>query len=157
LSNPGLGDCVVRHISDYGNLGSEDFDAASIGNDPGILIASTATPNIGYISIDVKAAMQGDINNGRPYSAFMIRMATTTDGDSKSDSWNFFTSEQGGTSQDPYIEYSLTTPAPIPTPRPVGGVLMPTNKLEILAPYMALIVLVGTIFMVATNLRRRIA
>jgi len=40
-----------------------------------------------------------------------------------------------------------------PAPRPVGGVLVPVNKLSILAPYLALVGLVGAV--AAIGLRRR--
>jgi len=39
-------------------------------------------------------------------------------------------------------------------PRPVGGVLTPTNKLEVLAPYLALIGLVGAVTVVVAMRRR---
>jgi len=134
LDNPGLGDVQVIHIADYGTLDTADFSLPSIGNDPGVLIPGTgpgSTPNIGYVSVDVKAAMQDDINNGRPFTSFMLKPASGTDLDGKQDTWHFRTSEQTGTDQDPYIEYTLLR-------KPVGGVLMPVNKLEILTPYLAL-------------------
>jgi len=154
LTNPGLGDCLVRHIADYGTLGASDLDAPSIGNDPGVLLSSSATPSEGYASIDVTAAMQDDINNGRSFSSFMIKMSTNTDNDNLDDQWEINTSEETGTSFDPYIEYTLG-PTPTPTPRPVGGVLTPVNKLTILAPYLALIGLVGAVTMAVAAKRRR--
>jgi len=110
LTNPGLGDCLVRHIADYGTLGAGDLDAPSIGNDPGVLIPGSgagSTPNIGYVSIDIRAAMQDDIDHGRAWSAFMIKLATDTDNDGRNDYWLFYASEQTGTSQDPYVEYTF--------------------------------------------------
>lgn len=107
VTNPGLGNCLVRHIADYGTLGTEDLDAPSIGNDPGVLISDTATPNIGYVSIDVKAAMQDDVNKGRTYSTFMIKMATDTNNDGISDVWYFYAVEADGTNQDPYVEFEI--------------------------------------------------
>jgi hypothetical protein len=73
----------VRHIADYGTLGTEDLDAPSIGNDPGVLLSGTATPGIGYVLIDVKAAMQDDVDKGRTYSTFMIKMAMDTNNELK--------------------------------------------------------------------------
>jgi len=43
----------------------------------------------------------------------------------------------------------------VPTPRPVGGVLTPVNKLTILAPYLALIGLVGSVTAAAVMKKRR--
>ena len=40
-------------------------------------------------------------------------------------------------------------------PRPVGGVAIPTNKLEILAPYLALVGLIAAVFTVVVVKRRR--
>ncbi|MEM3489348.1 MAG: hypothetical protein QXI59_07400 [Candidatus Bathyarchaeia archaeon] len=46
-------------------------------------------------------------------------------------------------------------PAPTPTPRPVGGIVAPANKLEILAPYLALAGLVTVISAVLVFGKRR--
>jgi hypothetical protein len=107
FTNPGLGNCLVRHIADYGTLGTEDLDAPSIGNDPGVLLSDTATPDIGYVSIDVKAAMQDDINKGGAFSTFMIKMAMDTNNDGSSEDWYFYTVEADGTSKDPYVEFEI--------------------------------------------------
>jgi len=106
-TNPGLGALVVRHINDYGTLGFSDLNAPSIGNDPGVLLSSGATPDVGYVSINVRAAMQDDIINGRSFTSFMIRLTTNTDNDLKIDGWFFYASERTGTAQDPYIGYAL--------------------------------------------------
>lgn len=111
LTNPGLGDCQIVHIDDYGALDPADFNAPSIGNDPGVLIGGAETPNVGYISIDVKAAMQDDVNNGRLWSTYMIKMSTDTDGDGQVDRWFFYSSDSPGADRDPYIEYVLASPA----------------------------------------------
>lgn len=110
FSNPGLGDCMVRHINDFTPLDPLDMDAPTIGNDPGVLISSTATPNRGYVSIDIKAAMQDDISNMRSYTAFVIKLSTNTDSDSMQDFWAFSSADESGTEQDPYIEYTLAMP-----------------------------------------------
>ena len=136
LTNPGLGDCSVRHIDDFGTVDASDYNAPSIGNDPGILISGTSTPNIGYLSIDVTAAMQDDINKGRAFSAFLIRSSIERDGDDRADFWSFRSSDWDSTSEDPYIEYTFG---------PIGGILMPVNKLEVLAPYLALAGLVAAL------------
>ena len=116
LGNPGLGDCLVRHIADYGSLDVSDFDSPSIGNDPGVLIGGTATPNVGYVSINIKAAVQDDMNNGRPYTTFMIQLSTKADYDGKEDGW-VFSAYEAGTDKCPNIEYTMattTTPTPVP-------------------------------------------
>jgi hypothetical protein len=107
LTNPNRGDIIVYHIADYGTLDAGDFYAPSIGNDPGIILSNTATPNIGYISIDVTAGVNDDLIEGRTWSTFMISSAPgwTTDGSFDSDIWRFYTVQRSGTSQDPYIEY----------------------------------------------------
>ena len=107
LTNPGLGDLVVRHINDYGTLDSSDLNAPSIGNDPGVLLSSSATPDVGYVSINVRAAMQDDIDNGRSFSSFMLNMTTNTDNDGAADGWLFLASEYAGTEYDPYIGYAI--------------------------------------------------
>ena len=151
LENPGRGDCQIVHIADYGTLDITDFNLPSIGNDPGVLIPGTgpgSTPNIGYLSIDIKAAMQDDISNGRLFTSFMLKPASGTDSDGKQDTWHFRTSEQTGTDQDPYIEYTLIR-------NTVGGVVTPTNKLQIVAPFAALAALVVAVSAVVAVKRRR--
>lgn len=123
LANIGLGDCQVIHITDYGILDASDLFAMSIGNDPGILLNGSATPNIGYVSIDVKAAMQDDINNGRAWSTFMLRMSTNTDNDSNNDYWVFWASEYGDPAKEPYVGYEL-----VPGPSIYQGDLVLTGN-----------------------------
>ena len=114
-------------------LGAGDLNAASIGNDPGAIISSSATPNVGYVSVDVRAAVQADVNNGRAFSAFMIRMQTDTDNDHKGDYWIFEASEMSGTAIDPFIQVEMA-----PAMQPVGGFIEPVNSVAIAAPYLAL-------------------
>ena len=144
LDNIGLGDTLVVHIDDFGTLFPSDFNAPSIGNDPGILFSSTTNPNVGYISIDVTSAMQDDIDNGRAFTSFMIKMSIDTDGDGLVDEWFFSATENTGTDQDPIIEYEYEFP-------PVGGHVMPINKIVILTPYLALaglIAVVSTVYII---------
>ncbi len=151
LANPGLGDCVVRHIGDYGTLDTGDLNAPSIGNDPvGALIGGTVTPSVGYVSIDVTAAMQDDITNGRAFSTFMIRLSTNTDNDDRWDQWVFYTSDDEGTDRDPYIDYTASAGPP-----PVGGVVSPVNKLAIIAPYLALAGLIAAVSTVYVIKKRK--
>jgi hypothetical protein len=129
--NIGLGDCLVIHIDDFDTLDPTDFNAPSIGNDPGVLFSGSINPSIGYVSIDVTSAMQDDIDNGRAFTSFMIKMAIDTDGDGEVDRWHF-ASIDGANSigyDPPIIEYEL--PA-------VGGIITPINKLEIITPYLVL-------------------
>lgn len=144
ILNPGLGDLQVIHIADYGTLSADDFDDTSIGNDPGVLIGGSTTPNAGYISIDVTASMQDDLDNDRSFSAFMLRLATNTDNDDNYDYWSFFASEWTGTANDPFIEYELAPE------NPVGGIYAPIDKLNILAPYIALVGLIGAVSTIFT-------
>ena len=67
----------------------------------------------------------------------MIKMSIDTDGDGKRDNFEFWSSDMGGTDQDPYIEYAFAGP--------VGGIYKPNSKLNILAPYIALVGLIGII------------
>ena len=46
-------------------------------------------------------------------------------------------------------------PPPTPTPRPVGGTVLPANKVAILAPYLALVGLVGAVTVAFAVKRRR--
>jgi len=50
---------------------------------------------------------------------------------------------------------AITSPHPPPTPTPVGGIMTPTNKLEILALYLALAGLVAVVSTVIVARRRR--
>jgi hypothetical protein len=108
LRNPGLGDCWVRHIRDYGTLDSSDFDAPSIGNDPGVLIGATQRLNVGWVSIDVKNAVQDDLDHRRDFAAFMIGFSTISDNDGRGDSWDFYSVHSAYfTDNVPYFEFSL--------------------------------------------------
>jgi hypothetical protein len=135
LQNPGLGDCLVRHIDDYITLGLEDLNSPSIGNDPGVLITGSETPNKGYISIDVTEAMQDDVDSSRTYTTFMIKTALDTDNNSDEDRWRFSAYEHNQ-GQEPYIEYKWI--------KPVGGELLTINKLQIIAPYLLMLAFIAT-------------
>ena len=111
LMNPGLGDLNVIHIW-YGDLDEGAYSQPSVGNDPGTLIASGVNPDPGYVSIDVTAAVEDDINDAETYSSFMIRCAVDTDDDNQADFWTFLSADKAGTDKDPYIEYYTTGPRP---------------------------------------------
>ncbi|MCW3975904.1 MAG: hypothetical protein NWE86_06660 [Candidatus Bathyarchaeota archaeon] len=148
LTNPGLGDLQVIHIADYGTLSSEDFDDTSIGNDPGVLISGSATPPTGYISIDITAAMQDDIDNGRAFTSFLIKLATDTDGTFDTDNWGIRASEYASSTRA-FVEYELAPE------NPVGGIYAPNNKLNILVPYIALVGLIGAISSIFVIVKKR--
>ena len=85
----------------------------------------------------------GDIDNGRDFTSYMIKMSTDTDGDSQIDEWFFSAADNTGTDQDPIIEYTIVGP--------VGGVASPVNKFDIIAPYVALaglIAVASTLFII---------
>jgi hypothetical protein len=145
LPNIGLGDCRVYHIADYGTLDPTDFNAPSIGNDPGVLISSTATPDVGYLSIDITAALLDDLNNGRTFSAFMIRNTVDTDGDGKNDQWDFVPIVGEPTDQSPFVSISYL---------PVGGIVVSTNKFHIVMPFLALAGLIAVVSAVYVIKRR---
>ncbi|KON27061.1 hypothetical protein AC481_05780, partial [miscellaneous Crenarchaeota group archaeon SMTZ-80] len=69
----------------------------------------------------------------------LIRLATNTDSDAKADVWGFRASEHTGTDQDPFVEYELAPE------NPVGGIYTSNDKFNILAPYIALVGLIGAI------------
>jgi hypothetical protein len=145
LQNIGLGDCLVIHINDYGTLNPSDFNTPSIGNDPGVLISSSTNPNVGYLSIDVTSAMQDDIDNGRAFTSFMIKMAIDTDNDGLVDRF-FFSAAEDSSGRPPIIEYA---------PPAVGGISIPINKLEIAIPYIALAGLIAAISTVYVIKKRK--
>jgi hypothetical protein len=140
-SGPSIGPCRVFHILDYGTLSVDDFNPTLLSNHPGILLDTTVTPSFGYVSIDVTAAMQDDVANGRAFSAFMIRMTTEPDGNTIRDRWEFWSMERTGTDEDPYIEYSTRRSGTIPNlpSTVVGGIQIPVNNLMVLLPYFALL------------------
>ena len=146
LPNIGLGDCRVFHIDDYGTLDPTDFNAPSIGNDPGVLISSTATPDVGYLSIDITAALLDDLNNGRTFSAFMIKNTVDTDGDGKNDQWGFVPNGGEPTDQSPFI--SIGYPS-------VGGIVVSANKFHIVMPFLALAGLIAAVSTVYVIKRRK--
>jgi len=54
-----------------------------------------------------------------------------------------------------YANYVIASPPPAPPPAPVGGVLVPVNKLDLLAPYLALVGLVGAVSTVFAIRKKR--
>jgi hypothetical protein len=146
LLNPGLGDCQVFHIADYGTLDPTDFNPTLLGNHPGVLISSTTTPDVGYVSIDITAAVQDDARNGRAFSAYMIRNTVDTDSDGKVDSFSFEPIVGKPTDRSPFVSLKYGT---------VGGIIVPTDKLEVVAPFAALAGLITAVSAVIVVKRRR--
>jgi hypothetical protein len=72
--------------------------------------------------------MQDDINNGRPWSTFMLKMSTNTDSDDRNDYWVFWTTEYGDINKQPYVEYELT-PAP---PTYQGDLILSGNNVTVI-------------------------
>lgn len=124
LPNPDLGDLVVYHVNDYGDLDPGNFDAVSIDHDPGVLIPDGETVNVGYISIDITDAMQDDVDNGRRFTTYMIRMQDDTDGDSLDDFWRFCASRHPDEDTEPYIEFTISIP--------VGGTMTGAGYMSVL-------------------------
>jgi len=111
--NPGLGDTQVIHISDYVLPNGGAYSSASLGNNPGTLIAAGAQPAARQVSIDVKAAMQQAINSGFSFVTFRLQTATETDGDNNNDLWFFASGDATDPAQRPFIEYAAV-------PEPAG-------------------------------------
>jgi hypothetical protein len=109
FTNPGLGDTSVVHTADPETPDASDYHAASLGNDPGVLIGSGVEP-AALVSIDVKAAMQERLDSSAPFIGFRIETATEWDGDDCNDVW-FIATEEGylGEGTEPYIDYSIET------------------------------------------------
>jgi hypothetical protein len=150
LTNPGLGDLQVVHIHDYGALDASDFLSSSIGNDPGVLISASAMPNFGYVSIAITGAMQADINAGKSFTSYVLKLQTNTDNDAKGDLWYFLPSENEGTSYDPFIEFTVG-PCPV-----VGGAILLINPTALVLPWLGLVsILTVLIVQLVLMIRRR--
>lgn len=106
FTNPGLGDTNVVHIADPGTPDATDYQSASIGNDPGTLIATGVEPP-SLVSIDVTAAMQERIGNGASFIGFRIQTATETDYDGCNDVWFIRTEEFPELGGQPFIEVEV--------------------------------------------------
>ncbi|MEO5922976.1 MAG: hypothetical protein ABIR70_04030 [Bryobacteraceae bacterium] len=107
--NPGLGDTVVLHVADYGTPDLADYNAASIGNDPGILIAAAVQPSGASMSINIAAALQQAITAGFSFVTFRIQTATETDNDGLNDIWFFASADNATASHRPFLSYEVTT------------------------------------------------
>ncbi len=105
LTNPGLGDLTVIHVGDYGAADVSDYQAGSTGNNPGVHLSGTATPDVGYVSINVRLAMQQDIDVSFSFTGYRLQMATATDNDGEFDQWKFRSTEFG--TDPPKIDYTL--------------------------------------------------
>jgi hypothetical protein len=115
FTNPGLGDTLVIHIADYGDPDAADYQAPSIGNDPGVIVLSDVEPGAELV-IDVAAAVQQAIDAGSPFVAFRIQAATETDDDSLADAWRITSTKGSDPNLRPTLDYTLSYPSPTPTP-----------------------------------------
>lgn len=104
---------------------------------------------------DVTAIVKAWIEGGQPNYGFLIR--DPNDGVSGTDVYVSFCSKEysDDPSKQPILEVDWSTPSPTPTPRPAGGIVMSTNKFEILTPYLALAGLVVAIVSAVVVVRRR--
>jgi hypothetical protein len=105
FTNPGLGDTVVIHIADYGTPSAAGYGAASIGNDPGVLIPAATEPDR-VVSIDVTEAAKQAMGLGASFVAFRIQTATVTDNDGLNDVWFFASANHETLSYRPAIPVS---------------------------------------------------
>jgi len=118
--------------------------------------ASASVPGTGqWMTWDATAIVKAWIEGGQPNYGFLIR--DPNDGVASTDDSNVFLSREEGYWQNlrPILEIDWSTPTPTPTPRAVGGYAVPVNKLAILAPYLALIGLVGAVTAAVAIQRRK--
>ena len=109
FTNPGLGDTRVIHVADYGVPDPSDYDAPSIGNDPGTLIAADAEPDA-QVSIDVTGAVNQTLAASASFVAFRVETSVVTDGDNNNDVWFFASANNGNASIRPSLEITPLTP-----------------------------------------------
>jgi hypothetical protein len=132
---------IYKTGSNWAALGGDytsDGAASTPGAYPGTWVTWTVTDI-------VKAWIQG----GQPNYGFLIKDAAEGTGDT----WiAFSTREATENEQRPVLKVDWTPP---PSLRPVGGLVMPTDKLEILTPYLALAGLVAVVSAVVVVKRRR--
>ncbi len=105
FTNPGLGDTMVVHVADYGTPSQAAYSAASIGNDPGVLIAAGSEPDV-VVTIDVTAAVKQAQALGASFVAFRIQTAAETDNDGLNDVWFFASANSPNAAARPVIRVS---------------------------------------------------
>jgi hypothetical protein len=107
--------------------------------------ASTPGASSGRVTWTVTDIVKAWIQGGQPNYGFLIKDAAEGTGDT----WIWFsTREATENEQWPVLEVDWTPP------NPVGGIVMPTNKLEILTPYLALAGLIIAVSAVVVIKRR---
>lgn len=109
FTNPGLGDTRVIQVADYGVPDPSDYDAPSIGNDPGTLIAADAEP-AAQVSIDVTGAVNQALAASASFVAFRVETSVVTDGDNLNDVWFFASANNVDASIRPSLEVTPLTP-----------------------------------------------
>ncbi|MEM3381428.1 MAG: DNRLRE domain-containing protein, partial [Candidatus Bathyarchaeia archaeon] len=113
--------------------------------------SSTVPANLKQWMIwDVTAIVKAWIEGGKPNYGFIIKLEQ----EEKYVHFGFNSKDNEATNLRPILEVDYSPPTP--TPRPVGGVLVPANKLAILTPYLALLALIGAITIISVTLRRRV-
>ncbi len=96
---------MVIHIADYGVPSAGGYGAASIGNDPGVLIPAATEPGT-VVSINITEAVKQAMGLGASFVAFRIQTATVTDNDGLNDVWFFASANWGTPSYRPAIQVS---------------------------------------------------
>jgi hypothetical protein len=105
--NPQIGDVQVVHVGDPGAASEDDYNAPSIGNDPGVLVANGAEGPTFKLSIDATAALQQAIDEDRDVMALRLQMSLLTDNDGLSDTWGFWAGNNRILDRRPTLTYEL--------------------------------------------------
>jgi hypothetical protein len=105
--NPQLGDALVLNVADPGDPTSDDYNAPSLGSDPGVLIPNGVDGPAFKLTIDVTAAVQQAIDEGRDVLAFRLQMSMPTDNDGLNDTWGFWSGNNRNLDRRPTITYQL--------------------------------------------------
>jgi hypothetical protein len=111
LVNPGLGDLLVVHVADYGAPNAAAYNSPSIGNNPGVLVASGVEAASNAQAIDVKAAMQQAIGGGFSFVTFRLQTAVETDNDGQNDLYFLASSDAQQADRRPTLTFT-TVPEP---------------------------------------------
>ncbi|MEM3501760.1 MAG: DNRLRE domain-containing protein [Candidatus Bathyarchaeia archaeon] len=113
--------------------------------------ASSIVPtNYGqWMTWDVTFIVKAWIEDGRPNYGFIIKYQT----EGQPFNAAIFISKEWDPEYHPILKVDWSTPTP--TARPVGGIVMSTNKLEIVTPYIALACLVISLSTAVVVKRRK--
>ncbi|MBS7623889.1 DNRLRE domain-containing protein, partial [Candidatus Bathyarchaeota archaeon] len=111
--------------------------------------SSTVPPTAGqWMSWDVTGIVKDWMENGQPNYGFIIR--DPNDGVAGIDAAaRFYTREWSTIDERPVLKIDW-----VPAAAPVGGYLVPTNKLAVLAPYLALVGLIAVVSVISVQRKR---